>query len=110
MTIIASTIAGNAGYGIVSNSGAGTTSIGATVIADNTLGNCDPYNASSFYSVGYNLTNDKTGTACSFNAATDRANQNPLLGSLANNGGPTETMLPSAKSPADDKIPNPPPP
>ena len=54
---------------------------------------------------GYNLTNDKTSTACEFDAATDLVNKNPLLGALANNGGPTQTMLPGAKSPAADVIP-----
>ncbi len=32
-------------------------------------------------------------------------NKNPLLGSLANNGGPTQTMPPGVKSPAADVIP-----
>ena len=103
MTVLASTIAGNTDFGI--NSGTGTATVGATIVADNTEGNCDPYEATSFYSVGYNLTNDKTGSACSFTAATDLVNKNPLLGKLANNGGPTETMLPSSKSPADDVMP-----
>ena len=32
-------------------------------------------------------------------------NKNPLLGHLASNGGPTQTMLPGAKSPAANMIP-----
>ena len=32
-------------------------------------------------------------------------NKNPLLGPLASNGGPTQTLLPGAKSPAADVIP-----
>ena len=74
-------------------------------MADNTGYNCYAYNAASLDSAGYNLTNDTTGTDCSFDAATDLVNKNPLLGSLANNGGPTQTMLPGAKSPAADVIP-----
>ena len=75
-------------------------------MAGNTGGNCDA-SAASLSSAGYNLTNDKTGTACSFTAATDLVNKNPLLGHLANNGGPTQTLLPGATSPAADVIPKP---
>jgi len=110
MTVLASTISGNTsssgGGGIYSGSGHVAT-LGATIVADNTGANCDAADAGSLYSVGYNLTNDKTGTACGFTTATDLVNKNPLLGSLANNGGPTQTMLPGTTSPAADVIPNP---
>jgi hypothetical protein len=104
VTVLGSTIAGNSGYGINSS---GTATLGATIVADNTAYNCSAYYASSLYSAGYNLTNDQTGTACAFTAATDRVNKNPLLGHLASNGGPTQTMLPGTKSPAANVIPNP---
>jgi hypothetical protein len=104
VTVLGSTIAGNSGYGIDSS---GTAILGATIVADNTAYNCSAYYASSLYSAGYNLTNDTTGTACAFTAATDRVNKNPLLGHLASNGGPTQTMLPGTKSPAANAIPNP---
>jgi hypothetical protein len=104
MTVIASTIAGNTGGGIYSGQLA-TASLGATIVAGNTGPNCAGYDAASLDSAGYNLTNDTTGTACGFTAATDLVNKNPLLGSLASNGGPTQTMLPGAKSPAADVIP-----
>jgi hypothetical protein len=104
MTVIASTISGNTGGGIYSD---GTATLGATIVADNTKGrNCDA-SAGSLGSAGYNLTNDKTGTDCKFTAATDLVNQNPLLGPLASNGGPTQTMLPGATSPAANVMPNP---
>ncbi len=103
MTVLASTIAGNSGYGVYG--GGGTLTLGATIVADNTSANCDGYYSSSLVSAGYNLTNDKTGTACYFDAATDLINKNPLLGHLASNGGPTQTMLPSIKSPAANVIP-----
>jgi Bacterial Ig-like domain (group 3) len=107
MTVIASTIAGNSGGGIYSGQGV-TATLGATIVADNTGGpNCDAYGPGSLYSVGYNLTNDTTGTACGFTTATDLVNKNPLLGPLAANGGPTQTMLPGTTSPAADVIPNP---
>ncbi len=113
MTVLASTIAGNtsafspgSGGGIYSGSGHVAT-LAATIVADNTGSNCDAAAAGSLASAGYNLTNDTSGTACGFTAATDLVNKNPLLGSLASNGGPTQTLLPGAKSPAADVIPNP---
>jgi hypothetical protein len=107
MTVIASTISGNSGGGIYSGQG-DTATLGATIVADNTGGpNCVAYDAGSLYSAGYNLTNDKTGSACGFTAATDLVNKNPLLGPLVGNGGPTQTLLPGATSPAADVIPDP---
>jgi len=105
MTVIASTIAGNtAGAGI--STGAGVITLGATIVAGNTAGNCIGA-ASQYASAGYNLTDDSTGTACGFVQSTDLVNKNPLLGSLASNGGPTQTMLPGTKSPAANVIPKP---
>jgi Bacterial Ig-like domain (group 3) len=70
-----------------------------------TGGNCKAASADSLDSAGYNLTNDKTGAACAFTAATDLVNKKPALGPLAGNGGPTQTMLPGATSPAANVIP-----
>ena len=109
MTVIASTISGNtapAGGGISSGVSA-VVHLGATIVAGNTGGNCLEGEPASLESAGYNLTNDTTGTACGFTAATDLVSKNPLLGALAGNGGPTQTMLPSTKSPAANVIPNP---
>jgi hypothetical protein len=103
ITVLASTISGNTGFGI--DGDGGTATLGATIVADNTEGNCEAVYADSLDSAGYNLTNDKTGTACSFTAATDLVNKNPLLGPLADNGGPTQTLLPGTTSPAADVIP-----
>jgi hypothetical protein len=103
VTVIASTISGNTGGGIFSNDMA---TLGATIVAGNTGGpNCDAFAAGNLQSAGYNLTSDKTGKACSFTAATDHVNKNPLLGHLAKNGGATKTLLPGAGGPADDVIP-----
>jgi Bacterial Ig-like domain (group 3) len=105
MTVIASTISGNTGGGIYSGQDV-TATLGATIVAGNTGGpNCGAFDAASLDSAGYNLTSDKNGTACSFTAATDLVNKNPLLGHLASNGGPTQTLLPGAKSPAANMIP-----
>jgi hypothetical protein len=117
-TIIASTISGNTApitgggiYGLGGSTfGGGTVTLGATIVAANTAntgGNCYAASANSLASAGYNLTSDTTASACSFNATTDLVNKNPLLGPLAGNGGLTQTMLPGARSPAADVIPNP---
>jgi large repetitive protein len=103
MTVIASTIAGNKGGGIYSAEES-TATLGATIVADNTGYNCGASDVASLDSIGYNLTSDKTGKACEFTAATDLVNQNPLLGPLAGNGGPTQTLLPGTTSPAADVI------
>jgi hypothetical protein len=108
MTVIASTISGNnggtGGIGGIAT-GAGTVHLGATIVAGNTPGNCHAAAAGQIASDGYNLTDDPNGTACSFNAVSDRVGKNPLLGPLANNGGTTQTMLPNTKSPAANVIP-----
>jgi hypothetical protein len=67
-----------------------------TILANNAGGNC--YGAVS--SQGYNLVND---TSCNFTRWTDRQNTDPLLGSLADNGGPTQTHALLPRSPAIDK-------
>jgi hypothetical protein len=107
LTIIDSTISGNtatqAGNGGGVNND-GSVSVAATIVAENTGGNCGGTPPDS---AGYNLTSDTTDTACGFDASTDLLNKNPLLGPLAKNGGLTDTMLPAATSPAADVIPNP---
>ena len=106
MTVIASTISGNTG----------TNGVGASIASRHRppgrhdrgrqhRGQLRRSGAANLQSAGYNLTDDKTGTACDFTTATDLVNKNPLLGHLANNGGPTQTLLPGAKSPAANVIP-----
>jgi hypothetical protein len=107
LTIIASTIADNSAGGIESTSTIAIAHLAATIVSDNTGSNCDADSSTSFESAGHNLTNDANGSACSFTAATDLVKKNPLLGPLAGNGGPTQTLLPRATSPAADVIPNP---
>lgn len=105
LTILSSTISGNSGFGIMTTNTYATATIGATILADNAGGNCNPGGTTTYESVGYNLTNDATGTDCGFTASTDLVDKNPLLGPLANNGGPTQTLLPASTSPAADVIP-----
>ncbi len=103
-TITASTISNNSA---TSGDGGGiesfgeTWTVGATIVAANTGGNCRVI----VTSVGYNLTDDPSGSTCGFTGTTDVIGANPRLGSLADNGGPTQTLLPAATSPAAGVIP-----
>lgn len=56
-------------------------------------------------SSGYNYSDDET---CTFDDATDdaAAGNDPKLGTLADNGGPTQTLLPQTGSPVIDAIPH----
>ena len=66
-----------------------------TILADNSPANC----ANPVFSLGYNLDAD---TSCDLNGAADLAGSDPMLGPLADNGGPTWTHLLPADSPAVD--------
>lgn len=52
---------------------------------------------SAITSLGHNI---DTGTSCGFTATGDLQNTDPLLNTLGNNGGPTQTMSLQALSPA----------
>jgi predicted outer membrane repeat protein len=92
-----------------SNLGVGSLTSFGSVIAEPQGGgvNCDLGTSAS---QGFNFTDDASAAvSCKFNAATDHvgASNNPLLGALANNGGPTQTMLPQdGPSPLIDAIPS----
>jgi hypothetical protein len=102
MTITGSTISGNiagsAGGGIYNNSG--HVNLGGTIVAGNTGQNCAG-NGGITTSLGYNLAD----RFCGFTQLGDVVAADPGLGPLADNGGPTQTMLPQAGSPAVGAIP-----
>ena len=65
--------------------------------------------ASTITSFGYNFANESPSPgSCNLNATGDRSldTNDPILGALANNGGPTPTQLPQTGSPLIDAIPN----
>ncbi len=64
--------------------------------------NCGFLGGTSLTSLGYNLIDD---TTCGTPAGTDIIGKNPQLGSLGNNGGPTQTEVPGNGSPAIGAIP-----
>ena len=111
-SITATTIAANTAYGVygggIDNNG--TLLVGASILVSNHAEysyapDCVLYTG-SFTDPGYNLTSPSVSSAsCPFTQSTDVLNANADLGPLANNGGPTETMLPQPGSPAIGRIP-----
>jgi len=99
-TVTENTNASGTGYGIYI--GKGTVTLGATVVANNKelLGADIQGNITSS---GYNLVNDPTD--CTGLASTDITGLDPLLGPLADNGGPTLTHALLPNSPAMDAVP-----
>ena len=98
-----STIAGNSatygsGGGIYNGS---TTTLNNTIVAGNTGSYCaDIYGS---VTANYSLIQDTTGTGFVNDTSTDILNQDPLLGTLGNHGGPTQTIPLLPGSPAIDK-------
>jgi len=127
-TVINSTISGNSaptGFGgitantvtlvyatITDNTGVSTANVRAATATFDSFGSVvasphlGPNCANTATSHGFNLEDDAAAT-CGFSTATaDLApGTNPNVGALANNGGPTQTLLPQAGSPLIDAIP-----
>jgi hypothetical protein len=102
LTLTDSTVSGNSGGAAIVTDGSSTADIGASIMANNTGG---PECSGPFTDEGYNIADDDS---CAFGAATS-TNSSPSLdaslGALADNGGPTQTILPSPTSPAVGAIP-----
>ncbi len=115
ITVDWSTIVGNTAVGNGGNAYVDDRSI-IEIIADIFFGGAAPgapfagpdlYKSGTgqFTSQGYNLFGTISGSGI-VPLATDTVGANPLLGPLANNGGPTPTMLPGPGSPVLDRVPN----
>lgn len=104
-TIVNNHANGNCGgFGIDSVSDSGQQSLRNTIIANNTAGvNPDVRTASPINSLGYNLIENITGANIGGNTTGNIYGQDPLLGPLEDNGGPTFTHAPLLGSPAVDK-------
>ena len=107
ITVASSTIAANTGSGAnlfnQSNfAGAALLSIRSTIVSDPQGGesNCASAGGAGFDSEGYNLADDDS---CQLTGTADQPSTNPELGSLGDNGGPTETMAVPFSSPAVDQ-------
>lgn len=98
LTINNSTLSGNGvagSFGIGGNI-AGIATLQNSIVANaNSGGNC----YGTMTSNGYNLSSDNT---CNFTGPGDLNNTNPKLGTLGNNGGPTQTIPLLTGSPAID--------
>jgi hypothetical protein len=92
VTVTNSTFYLNTAGGLV-NGGSAVVSAKNTIVANNTSYNCN----GMISSLGHNL---ESANTCGFTAAGDRIDTNPLLGPLANNGGPTRTHALLLGSPA----------
>ena len=97
--IVGSTITGNEGSVFLPNGAA----VRGSILADPVNGatNCAS-TAVSGASGGHNLVSD---ASCDYAATGDQTSTDPLLGALADNGGPTLTHLPDATGPAAGAIP-----
>jgi hypothetical protein len=123
VTLLASTVhgtnSGNAGLGVASIINSADATADATLKIGNTIvnrvgggpGNANfENNGGTVISLGFNLSNEDagggdtgTGPGGFLNATGDRRNTDPILGLLADNGGPTFTHLPMPGSPAIDQ-------
>ena len=98
--IVNSTIFANQGTGIEVDDG-GTVELINTILAQNGDGSFDDNGGDgTITSLGGNLSDDDGGGFLT--AAGDQTNTNPLLGPLADNGGPTITLALLPGSPAID--------
>jgi IPT/TIG domain len=101
------TVSDNDGYagGGLYNDGALT--VAGTIIASNSAStpasDCDQAPGGTVTDNGYNLIGNTTG--CFTTVSTDITNEAAVLGPLASNGGPTQTLLPDDGSPAINAVP-----
>ncbi|HEV2993709.1 MAG TPA: right-handed parallel beta-helix repeat-containing protein, partial [Acidimicrobiia bacterium] len=117
LTLVYSTVAGNTSPGGGAANLAGAGSLGHlpnTLITFGSIvalpesgpgGIGTPTNCAGFTTTtshGFNFTDD---TSCGLPAADTHVGASPQLGALANNGGPTQTLLPLTGSPLIDAIP-----
>jgi CSLREA domain-containing protein len=102
LIVSSSTVAYNtaaSGGGLANNNSSAT--VENTILANPSGGDCSSFIPSALHrdivSLGHNLTSDDS---CAFGTVGDRQDAAPVLGPLADNGGPTKTHLLLAGSPA----------
>ena len=104
VTMLHNTLSGNMAHGSgdgIHNRAAATLTLQGNIVANNDTQDC--INDGTVVDNGFNLIED-TGDACGLSNGVNNniVGQDPELGSLADNGGPTLTHRPSATSPAID--------
>ncbi len=107
LDLISTTVSGNALDGSIATSTGGNLYLFSSAhlknsIVANGTGPAGSENCAEFegLSSGFNI---DSLDQCGFKSPGDRVNTDPLLGPLAANGGPTETMAPAIGSPAVDQ-------
>jgi predicted outer membrane repeat protein len=109
VTLVYTTVVQNSAGGAGAQLIAGTLTSFASVVAQPrgaAASNCSV--AGTTTSNGFNFSDDASGSvSCKFNAVTDHvgASNDPMLGGLSANGGPTNTMVPNPGSPLIDGVP-----
>ncbi|MBI3115271.1 MAG: CSLREA domain-containing protein [Candidatus Kerfeldbacteria bacterium] len=79
----------------------GTLSVANTIVSGNMAATAATNCAGTITSLDYNV---DSGTSCAFAGTGDLNSTDPLLGSLTNNSGPTETHALTSGSPAVDAV------
>lgn len=97
VSIFSSTLSGNTG-----TVGVGGIQNGGTLTLQNTIVGGGGCAGNPVTSNGHNLSTD---SSCGLTGPGDLPNTDPILGPLANNGGPTQTHATLAGSPAIDAVP-----
>jgi hypothetical protein len=91
------------GGGFYTSNEVSSVTMGNSVVAENTASVYGPdYYGLLGTDLGSNLVGNATGPAGGFNQSTDQFSVNPLLGTLGNYGGPTDTIPLQPGSPAID--------
>jgi predicted outer membrane repeat protein len=107
VTVAGNTSTGGNGGGVYRNSGAAFT-VDRTIIASNTAAagpDCAVGVAQSLNSLNFNVFGSLTGCSVTGTTTNNVVTATPLLGALANNGGPTQTVALLGGSPAIDIAP-----
>lgn len=104
--VLNSTLAGNSAPGgsgaDLFTSGSGSTAVVANSIVANAAGGANPCGHNSGGTITSNDFNLEDADSCGFSQLHDKPNTEPILGSLDDWGGPTQTIFVSRLSPAVD--------
>jgi CSLREA domain-containing protein len=98
VTLASSTVSGNTAPADAGGGIHGEATLRNTIVANNTGGDC----AGTLSSQGYNLFEATAGCIILGPGTDDVTGQDPQLGPLTKNGGPTLTHMPAAAGPAVD--------
>ncbi len=103
------TVAGNSarrGGGIYEGNSGASFKVAASLLADNTADEAGADCHADVISNDYNLLENVAGCSITGTTSHNITGQDPLLGPLQDNGGPTATLLPLGGSPVLDAIPS----